>query len=168
VDVIARYRLNTDGAGKFDLTAAGNYNEVVITDAPGTTPGGAALFSQQRITSLERGTPRWKGTAAADWSLGNFGATVRASYYGNVVQPAPNTVDYFNTGKNTLIDLEGRVKLLRQGTLAIGANNLFDDYPDAVNASNGNNYNAGATAFLYYSPFGFNGRYLYARFSLAW
>ncbi|MET0363857.1 MAG: TonB-dependent receptor [Sphingobium sp.] len=168
VDVIARYRLNTDTVGKFDLTAAGNFNEVKITDAPGTTPGGAALFSQQRITSLERGTPRWKGSAAADWSLGNVGATLRATYYGNVVEPAPNVVDYVNTGKHTLIDLEGRVKLLQKGTLAIGANNLFDVYPDAVATTNGNNYNAGATAFPYYSPFGFNGRYLYARFSLNW
>lgn len=168
VDVIARYRLNTDVLGKFDLTAAGNYNEVKITDTPGSTPGGATLFTQQRITSLERGTPRWKGTAAADWSLGVVGATVRASYYGNVIQPAPNTVDYVNSGRHTIIDLEGRVKLLQQGTLAIGANNLFDVYPAAVNLTNGNNYNSGATAFPYYSPFGFNGRFLYARFSLAW
>ncbi|MCW2404636.1 iron complex outermembrane receptor protein [Sphingobium sp. B1D7B] len=168
VDVIARYRLTSDTLGKFDLTAAGNYNEVTITDAPGTTPGGAALFSQQRITSLERGTPRWKGSAAADWSLGNVGATLRATYYGNVVEPAPNVIDYVNTGKHTLIDLEGRVKLMQKGTLAIGANNLFDVYPDAVATTNGNNYNAGATAFPYYSPFGFNGRYVYARFSLNW
>lgn len=168
VDVIARYRLTTDTLGKFDLTAAGNYNKVDVTDAPGTTPGGAALFSQQRITSLERGTPRWKGSASADWSLGNVGATLRATYYGNVVEPAPNVVDYVNTGRHTLIDLEGRVKILRQGTLAIGANNLFDVYPDAVNPANGNNYNSGATAFPYYSPFGFNGRYLYVRFGLNW
>ncbi len=168
VDVIARYRLTTDTLGKFDLTAAGNYNEVNITDAPGTTPGGAALFTQQRIISLERGTPRWKGSAAADWSLGNVGATLRATYYGNVVEPAPNVIDYVNTGRHTLIDLEGRVKLLQKGTLAIGANNLFDVYPDAVATTNGNNYNAGATAFPYYSPFGFNGRYVYARFTLNW
>lgn len=168
VDVIARYRLTTDTLGKFDLTAAGNYNEVNITDAPGTTPGGAALFTQQRIISLERGTPRWKGSAATDWSLGNVGATLRATYYGNVVEPAPNVIDYVNTGRHTLIDLEGRVKLLQKGTLAIGANNLFDVYPDAVATTNGNNYNAGATAFPYYSPFGFNGRYVYARFTLNW
>ena len=100
--------------------------------------------------------------------MGNVGATLRATYYGNVVEPAPNVIDYVNTGKHTLIDLEGRVKLLQKGTLAIGANNLFDVYPDAVATTNGNNYNAGATAFPYYSPFGFNGRYVYARFTLNW
>ncbi|MCE7796389.1 TonB-dependent receptor [Sphingobium sufflavum] len=170
IDVVAHYRLRTDNAGQFDLTAAGNYNEVDITDVPVATGNlaGVTLFTQQRITSLERGTPRVKGSFTTDWSRGNVGATFRASFYGNVFQPATDVANYAYTGNHTLIDLEGRVKLLKQGTLAIGANNLFDVYPDAVPAANPSNYNSGATAFPYYSPFGFNGRYLYARFSLKW
>lgn len=168
VDVVAHYRIRTASAGNFDLTAAGNYNEVRITDVPVTTIPGVTLFTQQRITSLERGTPRVKGTFSADWSRGKVGATARASFYGNTIQPAASTVNYAYTGQHTLIDLEGRVTILKQGTLAIGANNLFDVYPDAVPSTNGSNYNAGATPFPYYSPFGFNGRYLYARFGLKW
>ncbi|HWJ70538.1 MAG TPA: TonB-dependent receptor [Sphingobium sp.] len=170
VDIVAHYRINTASAGRFDLTAAGNYNDVTLTKVPIATGGlaGVTLFSQQRITSLEQGTPSVKGTLTADWSLNNLGATVRANYYGTAIQPAPNVVDYVRTGRHTLIDIEARVKLLDRATLALGANNLFDVYPDRVAPMNGNNYNAGATAFPYYSPFGFNGRYVYARVGVVW
>lgn len=170
VDVVAHYRLRTTAAGRFDLTAAGNYNDVTLTKVPVATGSlaGVTLFSQQRITSLERGTPSVKGSFTADWALDNLGATVRANYYGSVIQPAPNTIDYVRTGRHTLIDIEARVKVLNAATFAIGANNLFDVYPDRVAPTNGSNYNGGATAFPYYSPFGFNGRYLYARVGVIW
>lgn len=168
IDVVAHYRIPTASVGNFDLTAAGNYNEVHISDVPVTTIPGVTLFTQQRITGLERGTPRVKGSFTTDWSRGKVGATVRASFYGDVIQPAASAINYAYTGQHTLIDLEGRVTVLGQGTLALGVDNLFDVYPDAVAATNGSNYNAGATAFPYYSPFGFNGRYLYARFGLKW
>jgi iron complex outermembrane receptor protein len=170
IDVVAHYRIRTEGAGQFDLTAAGNYNEVTLREVPVATGAltGVTLFSSQRITSLERGTPRFKGTLNADWSKDTLGATLRVSYYGNVIEPAPNLVDYSNTGKHVLVDLEGRVKLFGMANLAVGVNNLFDVYPDPISTTNGNNYNAGATAFPYYSPFGFNGRFLYARVGVTW
>lgn len=49
--------------------------------------------------------------------------------------------------------------------LAIGVDNLLDEYPDAVPAALNSNDVVG---FPYYSPFGFNGRYGYARVSLTW
>jgi iron complex outermembrane receptor protein len=43
----------------------------------------------------------------------------------------------------------------------VGAENLFDVYPDRVPGAL--NASSGLLGFPYYSPFGFNGRYLYAR-----
>jgi iron complex outermembrane receptor protein len=37
VDVVARYRLDADEAGRFDLTLAANYNQTDVTKVPTTS-----------------------------------------------------------------------------------------------------------------------------------
>jgi iron complex outermembrane receptor protein len=169
VDAVAHYRVPTDGGGTFDFTLAGNYNQVRITKVPTSTGTVTvpALFGQQRIDSIEDGTPDHKVTAEADWRKNGFGVTLRATYYGSVTQPASSLVDYVQSGDKTIVDLEARAPL--GGVIwAVGVNNLLDTYPNKVPQSNIVNYNNGASAFPYYSPFGFNGRFLYTRLSLKW
>jgi iron complex outermembrane receptor protein len=61
------------------------------------------------------------------------------------------------------VDLEGRVTLPHGIKVALGAENLFDVYPDAntplVNTT-------GTSSFSNYSPFGRSGRFLYGRLSV--
>ncbi|VWX47285.1 TonB-dependent siderophore receptor [Novosphingobium sp. 9U] len=170
IDLVAHYRVATDAAGNFDFTVAGNLNDVKLTRVPtGTgTITVPALFGQQRIVSIEDGTPGEKLTGQVDWNKSGFGGLVRATYYGSVTQPASSLVDYVETGKHVIVDAELRAPLFGKSNVAIGVNNLFDVYPDRVPDTNVINYNNGGTAFPYYSPFGFNGRFLYARVNLAW
>ena len=49
--------------------------------------------------------------------------------------------------------------------LALGASNLFDTYPRKTPTYLDT---TGVVGFPYYSPFGFNGRYLYVRAGLRW
>ena len=68
-------------------------------------------------------------------------------------------------GDATLIDLEGRYTFPMGVTAAVGVNNLTDEYPNFTpTALNGG---TGSVGFSSYSPFGFNGRFLYARVSLS-
>ena len=58
-----------------------------------------------------------------------------------------------------------------QATLAIGANNVFDIYPNKVPLVGTDGTTAvlatnGGVAFPFFSPFGFNGRYLFAKLNL--
>lgn len=180
IDVVAHYRAATVGFGTFDLTAAGNFNDIEITRAPGaatiTSSTGTAvlpIFSRQRIVSFEQGTPRTKVVGTVDWSLQDLGVTARASYYGDVTQPSSNgfAQDDIHTGRHTIFDLEARYQVVKNLNLAVGANNLFDTYPDFVKltSSRGTVLNStGLVGFPYYSPFGFNGRYFYGRISLSW
>ena len=184
IDVVAHYRLATGGLGTFDLTAAGNFNDIKVTRAPAPATitalvGGVStsttlpIFSRQRIVSFEQGTPRTKLVGTVDWSLGDWGLTARGSYYGDVTQPSSNgfAEDDIHTGRHTIVDLEGRVQIQKNVSLALGANNLFDVYPDYVKltSSRGTVLNStGLVGFPYYSPFGFNGRYLYGRIGLKW
>ncbi len=169
IDVVAHYRVNSGGAGTFDLTAAGNFNDITVNSVPTSTAVNLVptpvLFSRQRIVSIQEGTPRTKLVGAIDWKLGGAGATVRASYYGDVNQPGSTVAGDTHTGKKTVIDLEARYQLIRNIGLAVGANNLFDIYPDPLSLANNT---TGAVAFPYYSPFGFNGRYLYGRVNVTW
>ena len=180
IDVVAHYRVKTDGVGTFDLTAAGNFNDIKVTRAPapatitsGATSATLPIFSRQRIISFEQGTPRTKVVGTVDWSLGDLGITGRGSYYGDVTQPGSTgfAEEDIHTGRHTVFDLEVRYQVIKNLNVALGANNLFDVYPDYVRVLSSRNQplnSTGLVGFPYYSPFGFNGRYLYARVGVTW
>jgi len=160
VDVVGRYRLPTESLGDFDFTVAANFNDVSLdTDLPTT------LFGRQRILTIEQGTPDTKVSAAADWRLRKWGATARATYYGDVLQPGSVPANDYHTGEKTVIDLEGRYQLTDRVGLALGVDNVFDEYPDATPLALNSN---GVLGYPYNSPFGFNGRFGYARVNLTW
>ncbi|MDQ3080141.1 MAG: hypothetical protein M3R03_09120, partial [Pseudomonadota bacterium] len=73
-----------------------------------------------------------------------------------------------------ITDLEFRFKpMAERVTIALGANNLFDIYPTNIPRGRGIDPDTGlernfsatnyALPFSNFSPFGFNGRYLYGR-----
>lgn len=168
IDAVAHYRLRTETAGAFDLTLAGNLNDVKVTRVPTTTSTldpAPTLFARSRILTLEDGTPQTKVTGQVDWSLDRFGALARVTYYGNVNQPGTvPTADVF-TGRRAITDLELRYAEPRGAQIGLGVSNLFDVYPRQTAAANNS---TGVLGFPYYSPFGFNGRYLYVRAGLNW
>lgn len=168
IDAVAHYRLRTAAAGSFDFTLAGNINDVKVTRVPTTTSTlnpAPTLFSRTRILSLEEGTPREKVTGTIDWSLDQLGALARVTYYGDVTQPGTTEAADVHTGKRAITDLELRYQATKGAQFGIGVNNLFDVYPDRTIPANNS---SGVLGFPYYSPFGFNGRYLYARAGFNW
>ncbi len=170
IDAVAHYRLTTESAGAFDFTLAGNINQTVVTRVPTSTATvnpAPVLFARSRILTLEEGTPGEKITGALDWSLDGIGITARATYYGNVNQPgtAVDGSGDINSGRHVITDLELRYQPVKGGQFAIGVNNLFDVYPDATATVNNS---TGVVGFPFYSPFGFNGRFLYVRAGLNW
>ncbi|WP_425989648.1 TonB-dependent receptor plug domain-containing protein [Brevundimonas sp. TWP2-3-2] len=168
VDVVARYRTNQD-FGQFTFTGAANFNATEITDlasipstvAIPTSPG--YLFDRANQLSFTDGTPKRKVVGSVDWSLGDFSATARATYYGSVlIANNTSTLDY-QAGDATLIDLEGRYTFPIGVTAAVGVNNLTDEYPNFTPSAN--NGGTGSVGFPGFSPYGFNGRFLFARVS---
>jgi iron complex outermembrane receptor protein len=166
IDAVAHYRLASEAAGTFDFTVAANVNKVEVTKTPSIPIAtGVALFARTRVASIEDGTPGSKVAGAIDWSRGRLGVTGRATYYGNVNYPGTNPALDAESGRRMITDLEARYELKKGPKLALGVNNLFDVYPRAVPIALNP---TGVAAFPNYSPFGFNGRYLYARAGLTW
>jgi iron complex outermembrane receptor protein len=181
VDVVASYRIPDFGAGRFTLTAGFNINDTEITDRR-TFSGFTAqrLFARPESFRLTDGQPSNKLNLGIDWELEPFGASLRANRFGEVFLPTGSTGDITvpigtAPGDVTLdpkwvVDLEVRYNLLESVQVAVGANNLLDEYPDRLPFGTVDGFNFGLNnSFLPYSsqsPFGFSGRFLYGRVSI--
>jgi len=171
------------------LTAAYNYNKQSIlarnnTLGPLASIPGVILFGRVESLRFTEGQPRDKIVLSLDGDLGIVGLTARTTRYGKVTSPgaavpisAPTSLtgygpdDIFLRAK-WITDLELRIAPTDNFNLAIGVDNLFDVYPDrspfgARPTTVGGTYPANQQyiPFSIFSPFGFNGRYLYARAS---
>ncbi len=165
VDIVASMPWNAGAAGRFDFTLAGNFNHTDVTKVPTTAQLAAlnpapVLFDRVNVLTLEKGQPKNKITASANWKLNQWGVTARATRYGEVLSPGTTQAFDFTLKAKTIVDLEARYAFSRQFSLAVGADNLFDQYsetlPPALNTTSN-------TPFSNYTPFGNNGRYVYAR-----
>ena len=171
VDVVARYRIVDDQAGTFDLTAAGNYNDVEVTKTPITKtsilPTQTSLFARQATLRFEDGTPKHKLTLQGDWNREAWGATVRTTFYGDVLSPgtAADGSSDNHTGARGLVDLEARYTFPIGLTASVSADNVFDVYPRQIIPSQNT---TSAAPFSSFSPFGFNGRFVYGRLAMKW
>jgi iron complex outermembrane receptor protein len=165
VDIVANYSLPAMAIGQFDVTASANFSSTDVTRIPATPVLSAltpppVLFGRANTLTFEEGTPSDKYAMSVDWTLGAFGATVRAVRYGDVVVPDNNPALDHELSPKTLLDLEGRWSFTDNLTMSVGADNVFDEYPDPFPiALNG----TGNTAFSNYSPFGYSGRFVYAK-----
>ena len=177
LDIVGSYRVPDFGAGKLTFTAGFNLNRNKITDRR-TFSGftAARLFARAESFRLTDGQPSNKLNLGLDWELGRFAATARANRYGKVFLPGPSSDITIAKGAapgditlspKWVADLELRYKLFDEVQVAVGANNLFDQYPDRLPYGTVNGYNYGLNnSYLPYSsqsPFGFSGRFLYGR-----
>lgn len=173
IDIVARNQVTLDNGGVFVLTGAANVNSYKVTRLPytdtfsstSTLPERVALFGRQDVVRFEEGVPPWKTVFQADLSDGPWALTTRASTYGSVTSAGTSAATDSETGVRTLIDLEGRYRFTDNVSLAVGADNLFDTYPSQISTTLNT---TGASPFSSFSPFGFNGRYVYARLNLSW
>ena len=190
VDAVLTYRLRTQNVGNWTLTAAYNYNKTRIQRrindlGPLATIPGIVLFGRVEGIRFTDGQPRDKVVLSADGELGDFGLNLRTTRFGRVISPGATAPiadpasltllgpDDITLGPKWITDVELRYRPIEQLELAIGANNVFDVYPDrspfgARPASIGGQYPINQYYLPYsgFSPFGFNGRFLYGRVSI--
>ncbi|NML60500.1 TonB-dependent receptor [Massilia sp. RP-1-19] len=167
VDVVFNWPMNLGEAGKFDFTVAGNFTDTEVTKVPVTAQLSAlspapSLFDRLNVLSLEQGQPENKINANVNWKLGQWGATFRATRYGKVLSPGTTAALDFTMGAQTVVDLEARYAVTPKLNVAVGADNVFDEYPESLPPALNTTGNA---AFANYAPFGRSGRFIYARAS---
>lgn len=170
VDIVASYGWTVEGAGEFNATLGYNYNTVELSNIQSTgvlsslTPP-PTIFGRQSTLRLEEGTPRDKFILGLDWSRDRLGGFVRGTRFGETLSPGAAAASDVALSEQWVIDLEGNIDITERVNLALGANNVFDTYPD--NVPDGLNFN-GILPFSSFSPAGFNGRYVYGRVRVNW
>lgn len=159
------------------------------------------LFDRQQRGYIESFLPRDKQNLIVDFTLGKFNANLRmarfgkaqfltnldpyakdasGNYYNSQFARDANGTPYIDQTYSPVVytDLTLGYGLTKQLTLQVGANNLFDVYPDQIyldprNALGSVDYNSGRDQsnrgrFLYGSnQGGFNGRFLFGRLSFS-
>jgi iron complex outermembrane recepter protein len=176
VDVVFTWDHDTERVGDFHTLIVANRNNTDVTRVPETAPLAALnppppLFARVNVLTFEEGNPDSKIAASLSWEHGVFGATFRATRYGEALDPDPRLTGTAASpigaqdsviGAQTIVDLEGRFEPTERLRVAIGAENLLDEFPDAFPVERNS---TGNTPFSNYSPFGRSGRYLYGRVS---
>lgn len=168
VDIIANYAFPETEIGTFRGTLGANFNKTEVTKVPAIPQLAAldpapVLFGRVNVLTLEEGAPKDKFTGQLDWERGPFAATLRAIRYGEVLVPNSNPASDYTLDPKTVIDLEARYTWNDRLTLALGADNILDEYPDAAPAAQNG---TGNTPFSTYSPFGYSGRFVYTKATL--
>ena len=161
VDVVGTYRTALAN-GDLNLTLAYNYNKTKVTKFdPGT-------IAAAQIIDAERLAPSHRANLQATWKLGNFAITAAEHYYGSWRSELDYPGQKF--GSKFTTDLEGSYTFMDHVTLSVGANNLFDTYPDRIAASPSNPIflltNSLSDGQVYPrngGPFGINGGFWYTR-----
>ena len=134
------------------LSLAFNNNQTEVTRF------NPATLNASRIRQLEEGLPetRWSLTGTQTW--GPLRALARVSQYDGWYD---NEDGVAYDGGNYIFDAEIAYTVRDALTFVVGAQNLFDEYPEenpGAAAGVGNRYSQ-------YTPFGFNGGLWYGRFS---
>ena len=167
VDITGGIRLAAGGTGTVDLSAAVNYtvNRITRVDPlplilQGTATDLTSILDLVTTVGIEEERPDWRGTLTAQYAQARLHALGRVSYYGGFASAQPSFTDREVYGGKTLVDAEIGYQFSAVN-LSIGARNLFDVYPDRPKAEFNNNDNTFPWAAA--SPFGYNGRFLYAR-----
>jgi len=169
VDLVTTYDTLL-GSGNLNLTFAANWNETKVGDVIATV-GLASYFTPQQLLprvflrQMENAAPKSKATLSATWSNGGFGSTLRARHYGSTVSAGTTQALDQVVDAAVLFDLELRYQFTDKVHGAIGGNNLLDKYPKSAWETQGENATELALINPYpgSSPYGFHGRFLFAK-----
>jgi iron complex outermembrane receptor protein len=163
---------------KLGLILAANFNrncifgKIKTTDKISNTSRYTnTLFGIQERTTLEKDQPGEKIILSATLNKGKFGFALRNTLFGNtasteiVTNPIDTLYDFFSS--KILTDVSINYTPNSWLTITVGANNIFDVYPDRLK-----NFRTSSGGISIYSngatPFGSNGGYYFVSLSFKW
>ena len=173
LDVIMTYKNRFSPASNLTLNVAANFNQTTIKGgASGVrTPTqlnglGETLMNREERGRIEVNQPRNKIVLSAIYQLKNLNLKAQATRFGEIstIAPADPLQDQTFSAK-WLTDVSMGYKLTKNITFAVGANNLFDVYPDLV--ADPRLTNDGTVIYSRFATqFGFNGAYYFANLNI--
>jgi len=171
-DLVASYLSDFGNNGTLQSTLSYNYNKNKVTDIKANP----AILDQlgvnlKRIDRRDQyglladTTPRSKLILNEVYGVGHWGFNGTLTRYGSFVSYNSTTASLDQTfGAKWILDLAVNYNLDRW-TFTLGGDNVLNTYPDKVIHANDNN---GTLPYSVFSPFGFNGAYVYGKVAYRW
>jgi iron complex outermembrane receptor protein len=152
IDIVANYTPSSET----NLSVLFNYTGTEVTDR------NPEVVDDARVDQLERALPRFRGVVSLLQDLGPVSGLLRGTYYDGFYDAELSDPDQ-RYGASFIVDAEVSWPFMENASIAIGANNLLNTYPDE-------NPGALGVGALYpeSTPFGFNGGFYYLRLSYSW
>jgi iron complex outermembrane recepter protein len=186
-DLIGRYQYAAPGDyGQLTTTVGYNYNKTDIDAIQANPPQlAAAGLALQRIGRVEIGRiteapPRSKLILGQDWYVGDYSVRLNATRYGNYNLRSANPLQDESFKAEWVLDLSTSVQW-NNFNFTLGAENLNNNFPQRLRKilltdSNGfvssSPLDNSFTGILPYArgeaPFGFNGRFYYAKVNFSY
>ena len=165
VDIINEYRQQLDEYGQVRWSLAYNWNQTKIEKLQDTPPALASLGSNYQIfdrrlqKDLTVATPQSKLILAANWKVTAYTLNLALTRFGSYTEGDNNPINDRKFSAKWISDVDAAYDINKHFTVALGANNLFNVYPDKKGIKDW----AGAYEYGQFSPFGFGGAYYYTR-----
>ncbi|AHX13124.1 membrane protein [Dyella jiangningensis] len=171
-DLVASYLSDFGNSGTLQSTLSYNYNKNKVTDIKANP----AILDQlgvnlKRIDRRDQyglladTTPRSKLILNEVYGVGHWGFNGTLTRYGSFVSYNSTTASLDQSfGAKWILDLAVNYNLDRW-TFTLGGDNVLNTYPDKVIHANDNN---GTLPYSVFSPFGFNGAYVYGKVAYRW
>tara|TARA_R110002049_G_scaffold137671_2_gene297681 strand:- start:7703 stop:10561 length:2859 start_codon:yes stop_codon:yes gene_type:complete len=162
-DLGANWRLKSDLAGTFSKTKkVGDINSSEVLRNAGLVD---TYFPEDSRVYLEEAVPRTKINLSNSLTSDKFIIFLRNVYFGEVTEATTTLANQQVFSTKLVTDLSVGYKATDALTLTLGANNLFDIYPDRAKDEFGNRSDGRFDWSRRAQQFGIGGRFLFARVS---
>lgn len=164
-ELVANWRKRAFG-GDLLLTGTYSYAKTTLKNVVSTPAqllaldASYVLFGVEETNTLTNAAPRTRAGLAANWSDSRWTLSSRLSRHGSVTRVFSWASRPQTYGAEWQLDLEAEYRITPQWSVAIGGQNVTDNYPDL---SNSEFYYYGNLPYDVLSPIGSNGAYWYAR-----
>ncbi len=160
----ANMELKSDLAATFSQTRkVGDIQASQVLEDAGLVD---TYFPEDSRVYLEEAVPRTKINLSNSLTTDKFNVFLRNVYFGEVTEATTTVANQQVFGEKVVTDLSFGYKATDGLTVTIGANNLFDIYPDRAKEEFGNRSSGRFDWSRRSQQFGIGGRFLFARLSV--
>ncbi|WP_244176858.1 TonB-dependent receptor plug domain-containing protein [Acetobacter pomorum] len=170
-DVSAAYHLNLHDYGQWIFAVGVNFSDTEISHYNSTPSQLLALnqpyFNGYAQNTLLHSSPKNRETLDITWSKNKWLVSFQEQRYGQltyIANPSLATQDWTVVHPAFITNLTVNYDINTRWSLSVGAQNLFNKYPNQVSQA-GQASSSGAFKYPYYSAYGFMGGYYFAKVS---
>jgi iron complex outermembrane receptor protein len=170
--------------GHVNYSIGATYNDTYISKVPATPAQlvGQTLYNATALSDLYSANPRFVINLGANWTYNNLSVNLVEKIYGptheydndsglNPTGVPENFLDYI--GVTPITNLDIGYKIAKNWRINVGANNLFNRFPPANNATQiahyfKADYSTAVQVNPIFSPFGIDGGFYYGKVTFSW